>query len=178
MCPQTTISPVLKIFMTNNGFRYDLILAGILISYFNLNLRPRKSLVYISLALLIYYPTLKGQAGYDTVFYFCLVAVLCAIVIMAKANNDLFFTEIPILPRVMDYLGKRSYIIYVLHFQVLALLGFLLQRKGVNYSHPFIYNLSVTFGSIPFLVVIELLHQYVEMPAIAFGKAITSGKNR
>jgi hypothetical protein len=56
-----------------------------------------------------------------------------------------------------------------MHFQVLSLLGYVLQRFAINFTHPQLYSVGLTVLSIPFLLVIEVLHQRVERPGIRMG---------
>lgn len=171
---ENKIVPILKLLMQSNGFRYDLILLGMLISYLNLRIPPRRSLFYVCLAFTLMYPLFLQYEIYNTILYFLFAASLLSIVALAKEDKDIIFTEIPLISKVLDYLGKRSYTIYVMHFQVIALISYLLQRVEFNFKHPYLYNWALMLGSIPFLLLIELIHRYIEMPVIAWGKAYTS----
>ncbi|WP_392533935.1 acyltransferase family protein [Nostoc sp. C117] len=171
---QNKIVSILKILMQNNGFRYDLILLGMLISYLSLRIPPRRSLFYLCLTFTLLYPEFSHYESYNTILYFIFAASLVSIVVIAKEDKDIIFTEIPLIRTFLDYLGKRSYTIYVMHFQVLALIGYLLQRVEFNFKHPYLYSWALMLGSIPFLLLIELIHRYIEMPVIAWGKAYTS----
>ena len=65
-----------------------------------------------------------------------------------------------------------------MHFQVLALAGFLLQRRGVNYTHPHLYSVALTTFFFAFLPLMDLIHRKIEKPFIRLGYMITGHDRR
>jgi peptidoglycan/LPS O-acetylase OafA/YrhL len=151
------------------SFGYDLILAGLLIYYALADWRPSRWLGRFGLMAALTYGLCRPGPLRDTVGYWTFVAGLVAAVSAAKEDIGVLFPHTSILGRAFFWLGERSYVIYVMHFQVLSLLGYVLQRFAINFTHPQLYSVGLTVLSIPFLLVIEVLHQRVERPGIRMG---------
>jgi len=151
------------------SFGYDLILAGLLIYYVLADWRPSRWLGRFGLLAALTYALCRAGPLRDTIGYWIFVAGLIAAVAAAKEDAGILFPHTSVLGRAFFWLGERSYVVYVMHFQVLALLGYVLQRYAINFTHPWLYNVGLTVLSVPFLLVIELLHQRVEKPGIRVG---------
>lgn len=171
------VQEFLQTLMTSTKFRYDLILLGMLLYHVPIKFPSSKKVLAAAMGAFIAYPFLADWRHYHTVAY-AGFAMACAVIVgVAKNNSDSFFGKSSRIGAILLWLGERSYVIYVMHFQVLALIGYLLQRWGVNYSHPRLYSAAVTILFLPFLPLMDLIHRMVEKPFIRLGYAMT-GRDR
>ena len=76
--------------------------------------------------------------------------------------------------RALNWLGDRSYSLYLLHFPVMAFVWFLF-----FWFAPWVFNGAITYGLAQAIVVVPLAvlaahlsFEYVERPAQAFGKRL------
>lgn len=127
---------------------------------------------YLSLGWPLYMP--KGwQAiwGYSVVNVF-LFLLICSIV-THDGMRRLFSN------RVLDYLGKRSYPTYVLHYPILALFLPLLPALNEFAGHRIGGALLLGLIYVPVVLVIaHVAHRYVELPSIELGRRHTASLRR
>jgi peptidoglycan/LPS O-acetylase OafA/YrhL len=159
----------LSLVLLSYAFGYDLILAGLLIYYVLAGWHPSRWVGRFGLIAALTYALCRPGPLRDSLGYWFFVVGLVAAVAAAKEDSGILFPHTSVLGRTFFWLGERSYVIYVMHFQVLALLGYVLQKFAINFTHPALYNVGLTVLSIPFLLVIEILHQRVERPGIRMG---------
>jgi peptidoglycan/LPS O-acetylase OafA/YrhL len=120
----------------------------------------------VAWAWIIAFPcfALKGNLFLAGYFGFC-IAVTYVVSYMTRAQ-----LKIKHVSQAMHWLGERSYVYYVFHFQFLALGGLLGQALKLNYTHPNIYNLILILSLIIGLPITEFLHRTVENHGVKLGK--------
>jgi peptidoglycan/LPS O-acetylase OafA/YrhL len=119
---------------------------------------------YLSLGWPLYMPR-GGQAvwGYSIVNGFLFLSI--CLIISHDASRRLFSHP------VLDFLGKRSYPTYLVHYPILALflplLPKLIEFTGHRISGTLIFGLLYLP---PVLLVADLAHRYIELPTINYGR--------
>ncbi len=112
-------------------------------------------------------------------FVFGYLALLASIVYIV---NHAAIVTIPTKPgrlqHALIWLGERSYVLYVMHFQLLALAGLLGQSLALNFTMPDIYDLILLAGVFVGLPLVELIHQTVEKGGIRVGARVAESLQR
>jgi peptidoglycan/LPS O-acetylase OafA/YrhL len=104
--------------------------------------------------------------------------MLSAILVAFAAIDSGYVLSFPVVGRILEYIGSRSYALYLVHYD-LAKLDDIARREWPTYGRwiPLepvpIRRAALVFGVA--LLAAELLHRLVERPFIAYGRAITEG---
>jgi peptidoglycan/LPS O-acetylase OafA/YrhL len=168
-------------------WKFDFLILGIMVYFLNLNLpiNSKKALKLTAFLLLLFPLILSYQLGAGLslatqekllytlgylVFGLCFFGVLK----IASLDKDLF-TIHPFIDRFVEYLGSRSYSIYVLHFPALVIVWMIINHffSSIFYINPIYYGLA---QAVIFMLVgiplAEISFRYIEQPAISMGEFI------
>lgn len=127
---------------------------------------------YLSLGWPLYMAR-GGQAiwGYSVVNIF--LFLLISLIVSHDGTRRLFSN------RVLDYLGKRSYPTYVLHYAVLAVFLPLLPQLTELAGHRVPGTLLFALIYLPVVLVLaDLVHRFIELPGIEMGRRHTSARRK
>lgn len=70
------------------------------------------------------------------------------------------------------WLGERSYVLYVLHFQILAIAGLVAQSLMLNYTAPSLYNVILICSVALGMPLVDLVHRTLENGGIKAGARV------
>ena len=133
---------------------------------------PPRALPGIACALLLFiflFPSFVCDGMHWLIGYVLTIgACVCLVNISAAYTNS------PGNLTVLRWLGARSYSLYVLHFQFLAVGGLVGQTLGLNFSSPRAYDFLLIIFLFLGLPVLEFVHKCIELPLVAYSKRIST----
>ncbi|MBI3557553.1 MAG: acyltransferase [Deltaproteobacteria bacterium] len=176
----TTNANEIWIYHFTTHARIDTLMAGVwlaLIAHARLLARPRatrllglsgNAIGFSCLAVLLYvfhYFSIESQSAWSLV-----LAASLALVWLASLSRGLILGQ-PLVAQAFEYLGSRSYAVYLLHLPVWKIaLEFLARHPDIRtYSHPVelaAYYLLLT------LCTADLAHRLVEVPMQSLGRRV------
>lgn len=113
--------------------------------------------------------------------------ILSSILVILAASEKNIIISFPIVQPCLDYLGSRSYSLYIIHFPMFSLTQEIMYRlsKAYNFNLDSHVGIYYTLIVIPLIVIsTEMLYRCVEVPFIARGRMLrqltnpTSAKNK
>jgi peptidoglycan/LPS O-acetylase OafA/YrhL len=122
------------------------------------------------------FPMLRLPGNWFLVGY---AMLLMSIVYIVNHAATAVIRETPgCMAKALIWLGERSYVLYVLHFQILAIAGLFAQLLGINFSSPRVFDWTLNVSIVLGLPLIEFFHQTVEKGGIRLGARIAGGVRR
>jgi peptidoglycan/LPS O-acetylase OafA/YrhL len=158
--------------LASHGFRYDLILLGMVIFLLPLRISASPWIVTGGLLVAAVWTMTPQLILHGTVAYWIYAAALVCVVASAAKDRNVIFPK-SWFGKFLHYIGDRSYVVYVMHFQILGTLGYFLQKTSLA-SDPIGYAWALSFAFIPCFVLIEAIHRWIEKPAIRLGYRIAA----
>lgn len=101
--------------------------------------------------------------------------ILSAILVFLAASESNIIISFPFIQPCLDYLGSRSYSLYIIHFPIFSITQEIMYRLSRAYGFPIDSHLSIYYTLIAFpLIAIgtEVLYRFVELPFIAKGRKL------
>jgi peptidoglycan/LPS O-acetylase OafA/YrhL len=129
---------------------------------------PPRALPGIACALLLFiliFPSFAHDGTHWLIEYVLAIGACVLLVNISAAQLNS-----PCNLVVLRWLGARSYSLYVLHFQFLAMGGLVGQMLGLNFSSPRAYDFVLILFLFLGLPVLEFVHKCIEMPLVAYSK--------
>ncbi len=169
----------------SSHLRFDSLFAGVVLALLGSPtkralLSPRLVrfvLVPAALFLLTYLPGSAPMYVMRRVGFVALWSISALLVGYAAADRG-YVLEVPGLRRVLEYIGSRSYAIYLIHYDILRLDLALRDQwpaygrlVGANTDRA-AFTAFVAFFALT-LLICELMYRFVEQPCIALGRAVT-----
>ena len=119
---------------------------------------------YLSLGWPLYMPH-----GWQAIWGYTVVNLFLFLLICMIINHDQ--TRRLFSNRVLDYLGKRSYPCYLLHYPVLAVFLPLLPTLNEFTGHRILGTLLLALIYLPVIILLaDLCHRLIELPSIKYGR--------
>ena len=170
----------------SSQYRFDALAAGVVLGLQRHRIaavagripRPvRIALVLVSLGVIVAIPTRAGERfALHNGLVLIWMASACLVALAFHDSRDVL--DVPVLSPLLEFVGKRSYAIYVVHTAFLFLDDTVL-RATSGRAHALLSSMSGQ--SIRFVVcagiviaVADLAHRYVELPFMAMGKRYVS----
>lgn len=165
-------------------WKFDFLILGIIVYFLNLHLpsKNKQILKLTAFSLLLFPLIISNKLGSDlspptqdrllyTLGY--LISGVCFFVVLKIASLDKnLFTIHPLIDRFIEYLGSRSYSIYVLHFPALVVIWMIINQlfPSIFYMNPIYYGVAqITLFIIIGIPLAEISFTYIEQPAINMG---------
>lgn len=155
--------------MTAHTFYYEVLLVAGAACFLRDKIKPSLPGFAITGAYILSFPLLP-KAFHFFVFSYPILTLAVAYFVVCAGHGLGLARSGSALDRILLWTGERSYVIYVLHFQVLAVAGLVLQMGGLNFSHPLTYNVLLMLAMLAALPVFEFFHKLIEVPGIAAGR--------
>jgi peptidoglycan/LPS O-acetylase OafA/YrhL len=174
-------------------WKFDFIILGIMVYFFNaINLQIiNKNILKLTAFLMVLIPGIisykLGSAlsppTEDKLLYTLgyLMFGICFFIVLKIASLDKdLFTIHPLIDRFIEYLGSRSYSIYVLHLPALVIVWMIINQlfPSIFYINPIYYGIAQAILFIPIGIPLsEISFRYVEKPAISLGEFVIKKYN-
>jgi exopolysaccharide production protein ExoZ len=133
------------------------------------HIRPNLLLIALAAGFVMMFPLIPKTISNYLIAYPILTVAISYIVVCAGHEFRILNPK-SAASRFLYWTGERSYVIYVFHFQVLAISGLVLQMTGVNYGSWWAYAILLMATPILAAPLYELIHKAIEIPGIEFGK--------
>lgn len=107
----------------------------------------------------------------------CLISSILVILAALEKNIIISFS---LFQRCLDFIGVRSYSLYIVHLPMFALTKEIMFRFSQFYSFKIDSDLAVYYVFTSFIltfIAAEMLHQWIEKPFIKRGRALINGKD-
>jgi peptidoglycan/LPS O-acetylase OafA/YrhL len=173
--------------------RFDSLMAGVAIALISSKTKPPSSPPilpkwlprFVLLPACIALIGMLPGSGPDYVLHregFVALWLLSGVVVAYAGLDRGYVLSVPVLDRVLEYLGSRSYALYLMHITAERI------NDGLRYLYPKYADWETREPEYPWrsllalvaisLTLTELLHQLVEKPSIRIGRSLVSDPGR
>lgn len=159
------------LFTTPTYLRCDLLMAGCFLAFIKLPPLQLNSvgLKFLFLISLFMVATTGGWMGFRPVFLYPVILLFAALLVFMAAYNK---GAIPV-NKFFTWVGARSYVLYLLDIPMLHFTNECFYRITGHTTKAAVFlqsSISLIISTLLCFAMAELLHRFVEMPCIAFGK--------
>ncbi len=147
----------------------ELFICGAISNRYRHLFKNRLPLLIAASAWVFVFPVLSLNGSAWMLAYLGLVAAIIYIVNCAASAS----MRLPAIDRPLVWLGERSYVLYVMHFQFIAIGGLIGQVAGSVFASVAGYNSILIASLVLGLPLVNLLHRTVERWGILTAKNLT-----
>ena len=165
------------ILVVSRGFFFEIMIVAAAACAFRDNIRPNAWLLALAALYTLGFPMLPKTTPIYAVAY-PLFTVAISYIVVCAGHEFRILRPSSTISRFLFWAGERSYVIYVFHFQVLAITGGVLQMLGLNYGGWWIYASLLMASQILAAPLYEFIHKAVEVPGIEMGRRLARSVSR
>jgi peptidoglycan/LPS O-acetylase OafA/YrhL len=153
-------------------FYYEVLLVSAAACSIRERVRPNKIAVAACLVYALLFPLLSKRIEIFLPTY-PVLALAVAYIAVCAGHGFRFLSRTSVTSSALHWMGERSYVIYVLHFQVLAFAGLAMQMGGLNFRSPTAFAVGLTVAVLAAIPLYEFVHKTVEASGIRIGRELS-----